>query len=592
MKTLRKRVLYPILAVLLLAVGGFIWGSLYFSRAQVLERYLMVRQQEGDMAELVKPYLVWADTSEYLSMDELRSGHFPTLTADQAAALKEQILSSDRNDALYMTTIGSKFWIFPDYRLAMKPLSLTLKTNIPDAQLTLNDRQVAVSDSDNYQVTVDRLPQADYEAGVKGRYQDRAVELTKAYTPGQEVLDLSFSFKTFSVTSNLLDGQVYLDDKALEPLTEGVANFTDLPVTADAQVYVKKTFPDGDLVSDKVNLAQVTEGQELDLSVDGLMAEEEASTKLLAAFDQLLAYYTSGQDGPDLSSLFSGGSTNDFYSLLKTSIATKTRNDSRLATSLAIPSLYVTAIQQIGKASYRVSFGGQYDYYYDKATDPKHRSQGHIYQAISGGFTLEKKGDSYAIAAKGGELNLDAEDNQIKLPLTLKTVAGLPSGLTGTWELRRDDLAGTVYMVFQNGRLKTTVVYDDKTREELNLTISSHQPIGSGLHALKELSGQPEALILDSAPPTVYGLLVAGDQLVVLGWDLPEGSSFDPEAPYQELYRLKKSAGLPKPSSSTSRSSTAASSSSSGTVPEASDSQTEGSEPTEPSQAPASDNQG
>lgn len=584
---LKKRVLYPLLLLGLLATAGFVWGSIYFSRAQVLERYLTVRQQSGELAERVKPYVVWADTTDYLSLEELSWAKFPQLTPEQAEALRDDILSNQPGDDLYMTNIGSKFWIFPDYRLAMKPLTLTLKTNIKGAQLTLNDRQVGVSDSDNYQVSVDRLPQSDYRAGLKGTYQERPLDLTKSYEPGHPVLDLSFQFKTFSISSNLLDGQVYSDEQKIGQLVDGGASFEDLAVTPGAQVYVKKTFPDGDLVSDKVSLDQVVDGQDLDLSVQGLMSEDEATAKLLAAFDQLAVYYSNGhQDGAALSSLFDGGDKNEFYGLLKASIATKTQNDARLATSFAIPSLYVTDVQQIGKTSYRVTFGGQYDYYYDKATDPKHKSQGHIYQAISGGFTLEKKGEAYLIATKGGVLDLDAEDNQIKLPPSLKTVTGLPSGLAGTWEMRRDDLGAKVYLSFQpSGVLTTTLVYDDKTRQEFRLNIASHQPITSGLHALKDLSGQPEALVLDQALPGVIGLHLLDNQLLIVGWGLAEGASFDPEAPYQELYRLTKSAGLPRPSSSSSGqssssspSSTSSSSASSSSSSTSSETVTEGSE--------------
>lgn len=548
-KKILSQVLWGALALLLL---GFVWGNYHYSKGQVLNRYLQARQTEGDIVDAVKPYLVWADTKDYLTVDEGRRANFSRLTANESKALRQNILSAKEGDAMFMTRIGTKYWIFPDYRLALQPLSLTLKTNLADVDLLLNDRQVARSDSEPYQVTLDRLPVSDYVARLQGNYQGKPIQISKPYDGQSSEIDLSVSFKTFSVTSNLLDATLYLGDTKLAQLQDGHYDLEDYPISENVEVYISKTFPDGELKSKAYHLADIGIGDELDLSVAGLLTEEEAAQKVLAAFDQLLIFYSYGQDSGQLSEIFEGGTSNEFYQLLKTSIESKTLTDSRIASSLAIPSVYLTGFDQVGTSSYRVNFSAQYDFYYDKSTDVK-KSQGHLYQNISGSFTLKKVDKGYKIANdQAYSLDLISEDNQIKLPAQPKSVSGLPSGLAGIWELRRDDLKATLYMtISSNGQLETKVVYDDKkqTSQVYRTNIKSYKQVVAGLYVLETSGGDSSALMIEgvggSGITFAQGVALSGDRLTTVLWSAPVGESFDYEV-YDIGAEWVKSKGEPQ----------------------------------------------
>ena len=60
-------------------------------------------------------------------------------------------------------------------------MSLTIKTNINQVDVLLNEKKVAVSDSEDYTLTLERLPIADYTASISGTYNGKSVELSKAY---------------------------------------------------------------------------------------------------------------------------------------------------------------------------------------------------------------------------------------------------------------------------------------------------------------------------------------------------------------------------------------------------------------------------
>lgn len=532
----------------------FSLGSFYFSKGQVLNRYLLARQSDGNVLEAIKPYIVWADTKVYITMDEGRRANFPRLSAEEAESLRQTILSADEGDGLYLTAIGRKFWVFPDYRLAHAPINLTIKTNLKGADILLNDKVIATSDKDEFSLSLERLPMTDYKAGLEASHEGKQISLSQSYQ-GQEVIDLSVAFKTFSVTSNLLDGQLYFGEESVAQLVDGSHALENFPVAEETEVYVGKNFPDGQLTSKKISLSSIEEGAELDLSVEGLLTEEIAANKIILAFDALEQQLLNGQDKADLGDLFEAGSENDVYDLLKTSVKSKMLTDDRRASSLTIPSIYLTELVQTGKESYLVRFGARYDFYYDKATDPVKKSQGHLYQTVAGRLTLVKKGDDFLIANKADYgLDLEAEDNQILLPFIPKTVGGPPTNLVGDWELSRDD--ATYYMtISENGQVELTVVYQDRTRarERAKSQISSHKVITDGYYAL-EIDGSPLALVL-GASVSQLGVTLSGDSLTTLNWLANEEGEIDYET-YQEIDTWRKSSGLPKESSSSSSSST------------------------------------
>lgn len=545
----------------LLLAFGYGWGGSHYSKNSVLNRYLSARQSDGDIAAAIKPYVVWADSKEYITMDEGRLASFSPLTDEERQVLKQEILNGQEGDQVFMTNIGTKFWIFPDYRIAYQPLALTLKTNVADMDLLLNDKRVARSDSESYEVTVDRLLPANYTASIKGSKDGKAINISRDYDGVNSLLDLTVTFKTFSVTSNLKDGLLYFGDKQIAQLKEGSYAVEDYPVSDDLEVYVGRKFPDGDLTSKRVAMASIENGAELELDIDNLMTEDEASPKILEIFDSLLYYVSTGQDMIGIGDLFEDGAKNGFYDLIKTSVKSKMHTDSRRASTLAIPSLYLTNFQQTGKESYLVSFAGQYDFYYDKSTDSSKKSQGHLYQNIAGQFTLKKSGDKLIVVNdKNFGLDLVSEDNQIKVPSQPKTVSGLPSGLVGTWELRLAEYKATAYLTIKsNGQAETVLVYDDQERETLTTSIKSHKVIANGLYTLN-ISGGDGAVALafigigGANVRYEYGIRLSDNQFTTVLWQTGTGDDFDYDV-YSEGYTWKKSSGVPKESSSSSSSS-------------------------------------
>lgn len=516
----------------LLLVFG-IWGGFHYSKASVIKRYVAAYSRSGSSFENIKEYLVWSDNKERVTNDQAKYARFSGLNQADAQQLTETLETAEPGDDLYVTRVGRKFLVFPDYRIAMKPLSLTIKTNIEGLDILLNKKKVSTSDSDHYSLTVQRLPRANYTASVDGHYSNRDIELSKTYDGKNGTLDLSVTFKHFTVTSNLTDGELYFDDTKMASLTDGQYEVDNYPLTNSAQVYVKKTFADGDLVSKKESLSKISNGSTVALDADNLLDAGKAGQVLVASFDKLVNYVSSNQDPADLATVFEDGANNDFYKGLKESIKAKFQTDQRKASSFTIPNIVIDSMSQVGKESYLLNFSASYDFYYDKATDSSKNTQGHVVQQLTGKVTLKKSGEDYLIA-KAGEKNITvtSEENQVKAESVF------PDALLGTWMLENQDR--TISMTFdKDGTVTKKVDYKDSKQTDTTSTAKVRQveEKEAGLYLFQYQDGTdtstfvPNGGIGGSGVKYAFGVKLDGDKVTSVVWQAAINADYDYSKP-------------------------------------------------------------
>ncbi|MCC9922614.1 hypothetical protein HK138_09050, partial [Streptococcus agalactiae] len=173
---------------------------------------------------------------------------------------------------------------------------------------------------------------------------------------------------------------LYFGDNRIAKLKDGSYSVENYPVTDGSKAYIKKVFNDGEITSHKQKLISIADNQTIKLDVDGLLNEKEAGQKLITAFNQLILYVSTGQDPQTLGTVFEKGAENDFYKGLKESIKAKFVTDNRKASHFTIPNIVLNKMTQVGKESYQVNFAADYDFNYDKSTDPDKKTYGHIIQ--------------------------------------------------------------------------------------------------------------------------------------------------------------------------------------------------------------------
>ncbi|MCU9533986.1 zinc ribbon domain-containing protein [Streptococcus sp. CSL10205-OR2] len=443
--------------IFILGVAGFS----YYSKDASIDRYIAARGKDGDVFENIKPYIVWADDNTIISMNDAKYTTFTKLeNQEEKEALKKELQEADASANLYVKSVGSKFGIFPDYKIAVKPMSLTIKTNVNKMDILLNDKKVVQSNSDDYSVTLDKLPVADYKASISGFYKGKKVDISKSYDGVENTIDLSVRFKTFKVKSNITAGELYFSDRRIGSLKEGEFDVSEYPTSDSVDVYVKKQFPDGDLISNKVAMSDIADNAVVELNSDKALDVEKAGQVLVESFNKLLVYYSSGQDAADIATVFENGANNDYYKLLKDSIKAKTQTDPRRASSLSIPEIVINSVTQVGVDSYALNYSTTYDYYYDVSTDPQNGTTGHLYQSLTGEAIIKVTKDGM-LFAKGGHipLALVSENNQVKRP------GVFPKQLIGTWQVKDKDYTATLTFA-EDGTVSKKTVFNDKDKKD------------------------------------------------------------------------------------------------------------------------------
>ena len=126
-----------------------VWGSFHYSKKQVIKEYVAAYQKSGDTFDNIKGYVVWADNNEKVTTDEAKYATFKKLSKAEANQLSQDLQDAGASDNQYVKKVGQKFLIFPNYRIALKPLNLTIKTNVNKVDILLNKKKVAVSDSED-----------------------------------------------------------------------------------------------------------------------------------------------------------------------------------------------------------------------------------------------------------------------------------------------------------------------------------------------------------------------------------------------------------------------------------------------------------
>lgn len=514
-----RKISYPLIGFLACFLLFFIWGSFQFSKGRLVDHYLSLRAAADGRFEDIKEYLVWDDTNEVMTSDEARFTRFPAIKSKQKRQqLKKQLLTASSHDDMYLKSVGRRFGLFPDYRVALKPLTLKVKTNLAGVPIFLNQKKLTTSDSENYLFTKDRLPAGDYTFHLDGHYQGKPILLKRSYNGKDKTIDLSVAFRTFTVKSNLQDGELYFGKKQIGTLSDGAYKVDNYPVSDSATVFVKKSFTDGDLLSQKLALTAIEDQAEVQLNVDGLLTDDKANALLQDAFAKFTTFATTGQDPTDLLPLFEEGANNEFYSELKDSVKQKTQIDSRKPSHLTISAPSLTKVRQLGVKTNAISYAVTYTYTYDASTDPEKRTSGNLIQTFIGQLKVKRKGNDYLIDKTGHHApELYNEDNQLKSPNPI------PDSLVGSWQIKKDGDVITISLASDGTVTKRVQFKKDKKEDSVKVAkVSRVEEVSEGLYRYHFESGDKSAFtVMDDIGANdayQYGFQIKGETMTTVFW--------------------------------------------------------------------------
>ena len=371
------------IVVAVLALTGYSFGSYYYSRGQVAERYeTAAKKSFKDSLE----YQVWSDTKKEIKTSEVKY----TDTKNTTTYSKSQLMSGER-----MQKVGRQFLIFPKWRVVVDPGTVDLTVNTADLNLTINGVSYGTTDGNNYTAELKHLYPGTYNFVASGKVNDQDITVSsEENVTSRTEVNLSVKYLSFTVKSNLKDGDLYVGGTKVGTLSSGKLDVNKVAVAGSSAVYVKKNFNDGSSIkTETLSIKKISEGQTVTLDADGVLDRDTADRLLTAAYGKFGSYASNHNTTPDgVSDIFLNGTDDTMYKDVIADIDKNTTGaKNRSADSITFSDVDVTDVVQTGEKTFKVTFTAVYDFYY--GYDSKFKSSGDIKDKISWTCNVEYVGD-------------------------------------------------------------------------------------------------------------------------------------------------------------------------------------------------------
>ena len=411
------------IVVAVLALTGYSFGSYYYSRGQVAERYeTAAKKSFKDSLE----YQVWSDTKKEIKTSEVKY----TDTKNTTTYSKSQLMSGER-----MQKVGRQFLIFPKWRVVVDPGTVDLTVNTADLNLTINGVSYGTTDGNNYTAELKHLYPGTYNFVASGKVNDQDITVSsEENVTSRTEVNLSVKYLSFTVKSNLKDGDLYVGGTKVGTLSSGKLDVNKVAVAGSSAVYVKKNFDDGSSIkTETLSIKKISEGQTVTLDADGVLDRDTADRLLTAAYGKFGSYASNHNTTPDgVSDIFLNGTDDTMYKDVIADIDKNTTGaKNRSADSITFSDVDVTDVVQTGEKTFKVTFTAVYDFYY--GYDSKFKSSGDIKDKISWTCNVEYVGDDdsdssssssdysdYRINGKAGESQHMSREDTVKQQLLLR----------------------------------------------------------------------------------------------------------------------------------------------------------------------------
>ena len=410
------------IVVAVLALTGYSFGSYYYSRGQVAKRYeTAAKKSFKDSLE----YQVWSDTKKEIKTSEVKY----TDTKNTTTYSKSQLMSGER-----MQKVGRQFLIFPKWRVVVDPGTVDLTVNTADLNLTINGVSYGTTDGNNYTAELKHLYPGTYNFVASGKVNDQDITVSsEENVTSRTEVNLSVKYLSFTVKSNLKDGDLYVGGTKVGTLSSGKLDVNKVAVAGSSAVYVKKNFDDGSSIkTETLSIKKISEGQTVTLDADGVLDRDTADRLLTAAYGKFGSYASNHNTTPDgVSDIFLNGTDDTMYKDVIADIDKNTTGaKNRSADSITFSDVDVTDVVQTGEKTFKVTFTAVYDFYY--GYDSKFKSSGVIKDKISWTCNVDYVGDDsdssssssdysdYRINGKAGESQHVSREDTVKQQLLLR----------------------------------------------------------------------------------------------------------------------------------------------------------------------------
>lgn len=172
--------------------------------------------------------------------------------------LTNNLMAYGEFDSFYISQNGSRLGLYDGYDLNITPVYATVYTNADGVVISANDEEWITSSSEDFNREIGPLAPGIHsfhaEGEVNGYTLTASEEVSWLYPNDYHEVDLILRGLEFSISSDLKDANVYLNDKEIGKLEDGYGDFGPIQWESGMEIYVGQTFGEEEVKSEPVAL--------------------------------------------------------------------------------------------------------------------------------------------------------------------------------------------------------------------------------------------------------------------------------------------------------------------------------------------------
>lgn len=305
-----KIILLVVLIVALLGYGSYLFGNHYYSKDAVLSRAMASIKSDKNTDK----YFV-SDSSKIAANDQTLKplSTYAGKHGSYLSSLKTQLTSNGHSDD-YLFSVendGKKWLLFPDYEVHVKPVNPTVSTTQDDASVTLNGKKLGVIKNQNIDFKLGTLMPGYYTVAVSKKLSLKTLTNSQSLfiNTDSEPLDMPLTTVKFTVNAGA-NADVYINDQKIGTADkDGNLKVGDTPYSSNMYIYAIINNNGTDVKSNKYQISQDDNGNDIELIYPGAVSKDDASSLLTNFFDDLSQMVSDSSNKFDADSYFVDGSS-------------------------------------------------------------------------------------------------------------------------------------------------------------------------------------------------------------------------------------------------------------------------------------------
>ena len=263
-----KRRLFLISVLIIFILIGFSFGS-YKSSKNIVLKNLQIALKEDKPEKIYKKIRV--DGKKIKKEDLKPLTEYYSENKNQAINIAKDLKTKDNSG--FFKLVNKKILFIDNYTIEIEPIAVKVNTNFENAKVYINSNEIAATN-----IKRGLIPG---KYSIRGELETKyglVSEEKEVFIMENKEIDLDIQAINISLTSNFNDADVIINDKEINKKVEELKNYGPIPLGQDIEIQLKRDFPWGTVLSEKVKVGDVPNiNININMANDKLIEDIEAT---------------------------------------------------------------------------------------------------------------------------------------------------------------------------------------------------------------------------------------------------------------------------------------------------------------------------